>query len=94
MFHDTEFSGYCVMSVCESQPNLVAIGNLKGLVKLFSISDEGQLECGVETYCYSHTRFYELTRKIYVHAVEPLYKGHFGMSSFSFLNILGTCPLL
>ena len=39
--HDAEFSGYCVLAVCESQPSLVAIGNLKGTIKLLSVSDEG-----------------------------------------------------
>ena len=39
--HDAEFSGYCVLAVCESQPSLVAIGNLKGTIKLLSISDGG-----------------------------------------------------
>ena len=39
--YDAEFSGYCILSVCESQPNLVSIGNLKGSLKLLSLSDAG-----------------------------------------------------
>ena len=39
--HDAEFSGYCVMAVCESQPSLVAVGNLRGTIKLLSIPNEG-----------------------------------------------------
>lgn len=39
--YDAQFSGYCVMSVCEAQPSVVAIGNLKGCIKLLTFSDKG-----------------------------------------------------
>ena len=46
--HDTAYSGYCVLAVCESHPHLLSIGNLKGSIKLLNISDAGEGLCSVQ----------------------------------------------
>lgn len=46
--HDIEFSGYCVAAVYDLQPNLISMGNLKGYIKLFSISEAGLSQCVVK----------------------------------------------
>jgi hypothetical protein len=45
--HDTAYSGYCALAVCESRPHLLSMGNLKGSVKVLNISDTGEVLCTV-----------------------------------------------
>lgn len=45
--HDVDYSGYCVLAVCEFHPHLVSMGNLKGSIKLLTISDSGEFLCSV-----------------------------------------------
>ena len=46
--HDAEYSGYCVLAVCEFHPHILSMGNLKGSIKLLSISNAGEFLCSVQ----------------------------------------------